>query len=300
MNDARQRLADAIARCARSDGMSDTGLAGVRALRFSRASPRREGRWQRSFVVVAQGRKEIALADGVHRYDEPHFIATPVELAVTSRVQHATPERPYLALHLDFDARVFAEVARQVPEASRGDGRLRAHALFAGRADDAMLDAASRLAGLAASPSRAPFLASLATQELYFHLLTGGQGRALAEFMRADGRFQKVSQAVHALRSDLASELRVAGLARRVGMSRTAFFEAFREVTALSPVQYLKRQRLLEARRLLLEERESAEGAARRVGYKSASQFSRDYARLFGATPGRDARDRRDGVRAAT
>jgi AraC-like DNA-binding protein len=161
------------------------------------------------------------------------------------------------------------------------------------------VDAAARLVGLLAAPRDVPALAPLVLREVAYRLLAGSHGRRLRQMAAGDGQARRVGTAVGWLRAHFREPLRVAELARRARMSPSAFHAHFKAVTALSPLQYQKRLRLEEARRLLLGDGLDAAEAGFRVGYASPTQFSREYRRLFGAPPARDAAARRAGLVAA-
>ena len=131
-------------------------------------------------------------------------------------------------------------------------------------------------------------LGPLVIKEILYHLLKGADGPAIRQFLRSGSKMHKISQAIYSLRSDLSEDADVTSLAKAAHMSRSAFFKHFKEATAMSPIQYQKRLRLLEARRLMIDDGEKAEGSAFKVGYNSASQFSREYSRMFGNSPLRD------------
>lgn len=152
-----------------------------------------------------------------------------------------------------------------------------------------LLDGLLRLVRLLDAPQDIPVLAPLILRELYFRLLQGEQQGRLAEIAISDGRLRRVAGAIAWIKAHYAEPLQVEALAKRVNMSPSALHEHFRAVAGVSPIQYQKRLRLEEARRLLLAGATSAEAVAYEVGYASASQFSREYARLFGQPPRRDA-----------
>jgi len=124
--------------------------------------------------------------------------------------------------------------------------------------------------------------------EMLYLLMKGPEGAAIRHFVRAGSKMHRISRAIHALESELDRDVSVPELAKMANISRAAFFAHFKEITAMSPVQYQKRLRLHEARRLMIEKADSAESCSYKVGYKSASQFSREYSRMFGAPPSRD------------
>jgi transcriptional regulator GlxA family with amidase domain len=132
-------------------------------------------------------------------------------------------------------------------------------------------------------------LGPLVIKEILYHLLKGADGLAIRQFVRSGSNMHKISQAIYSLRAELNADVDVAALAKAANMSRSAFFKHFKEVTSMSPIQYQKRLRLLEARRLMIDVDETAQGSAFKVGYNSVSQFSREYSRMFGSSPLRDA-----------
>lgn len=238
--------------------------------------------------IIAQGCKEIMLGREIYCNDAAHYIATPIDLPVTSRVFSVTPEKPFLCLNVDLDPLALSEVAAQLEQGFPKGRENPVRAVFVGKATNPMLEAAVRLGKLCQTPEDAPVLGPLVIKELLYQLLKGTDGPAIRQFVCAGSSMHKISQAIYRLKSELGEEIEVAALARAANMSRSAFFKHFKEVTAMSPVQYQKRLRLLEARRLMTEDGETAEGAAFKVGYNSASQFSREYSRMFGNAPLRD------------
>ena len=151
-----------------------------------------------------------------------------------------------------------------------------------------LLSAFQRLIDLLAEPQDIPILAPIIQREITYRLLVGDQGAHLRQMATVGSRSHRIAQAIDWLKSNFARPFRVDDLASRVSMSKTTFHRHFRTVTAMSPLQYQKRWRLNEAKRLMLTERLDAATAALQVGYESASQFSREYTRMFGAPPLRD------------
>ncbi len=289
MSDFRLELARIIDLFSLRDGVQESPLPGIRCIRFSRPGRRAKNHWSASLCIVAQGGKEIVLGGEVYRCEGAQYIAAPIDLPVTSRIFAATPELPFLCLKIDFDSLALSEVAAQLDNGFPKKAENPLRAMFIGKASDPMLEAALRLGKLLEAPEDAAALGPLVIKEILYHLLKGADGPAIRQFVRSGSQMHKISQAIYSLRAGLSEEVDVNSLAKSANMSRSAFFKHFKEATAVSPIQYLKRLRLLEARRLMVEEGETAEGSAFRVGYKSASQFSREYSRMFGKPPLRDA-----------
>jgi AraC-like DNA-binding protein len=270
-------------------GLNATPVPGVHCIKFSHTGRPTKRRWRACFGIVAQGGKEIILGHGAYRCEGTWYTATPIDLPVTSRVFSATPEKPFLGLLVDFDPLVWSEVAAQLEKDFPKEMEVPLRAIFLGKASEQMLEAALRLATLFQAPEDAAVLGPLVIKEMLYHLLKGPDGPAIRQFVRSGSKMHKISQAIFSLRAGLSEEVDVASLAKAASMSRSAFFQHFKEVTALSPIQYQKRLRLLEARRLMTDDGDTAEGSAFKVGYRSASQFSREYSRMFGNSPLRDA-----------
>lgn len=288
MTDLRSELARLINRATPRDGVHESPLPGTQCVKISRATTREKGYWGSSLCIVAQGTKEILLGRQLYRFDDLHYFATPIDLPVIGRVTSVSAERPFLCLRIALDPialrQVDAQLAADCPPARAGVER----GVFVGSVGNGMLAAAVRLAGLFATPEDGRVLGPLVVQEILYHLLKGADGAPIRQFLRSGSATHRVAQAIYTLSSELGDEVDVEALAKAANMSRSSFFRHFKEVTSMSPIQYQKRLRLLEARRLMVEEGESAEGSGFRVGYKSASQFSREYSRMFGTPPSRD------------
>jgi len=288
--DLRSDLAATINFLSGKEGFNETPLKGTQCIKYSQTDRRTNRRWRASLCIVAQGCTEIVLGRHVYRYeDQAHYIVTPIDLPVTSRIFSASFERPFLCLRIDFDPLVLNEIAAQIEQNSPLELESPLRAVFIGKASDLMLEAALRLGKLFQTPEAAPVLGPWVIRELLYHLLKGPDGPAIRQFVRSGSKMHRISEAIYNLRSEYNDDVDVETLAKSTNMSRAAFFKHFKEITSMSPIQYQKRLRLLEARRLMTDEGETAEGSAFKVGYKSASQFSREYSRMFGNSPIRDS-----------
>jgi AraC-like DNA-binding protein len=291
MRSVRADLAATIAQFASTDGFHASPVAGVRCVRYSHPDRRAKRQWRACLAIAAQGCKEVVLGRDVYRCAEGRYTATPIPLPVVSRIAIAAPDRPFLGILIDLDPLTVSEVAAQIgsPIDKEREPRHTLRALFSGAADEDMLEAAARLARVFRAPDRARVLGPLIIRELFYYLLRGPEGDAIRQFVRAGSAMHRIANTVFTIRTNLHKAVDAGTLANAAGMSRSAFFQHFRDVTAMSPLQYQKRLRLLEARRLMIDEDETAERSSFRVGYRSASQFSREYARMFGVSPRRDA-----------
>jgi AraC-like DNA-binding protein len=281
-------LASLLQRRTGSDGGHETPIPALTLWRFSHPTELTPGIQQPAIYVVVQGRKHAELAGKTYVYDPSQYLAVSLELPVMSRVVEATPAAPYLCMTLRIDPRELAglivESGRPAPR-DEHDGR----ALFVSPLEAPLLDGLLRLVRLLDTPEDIPVLAPLILRELHFRLLQGEQHGRLAEMAIGDGRLRRVAGAIIWIKEHYAEPLRIEALAKRVNMSASALHGHFKAVAGVSPIQYQKRLRLEEARRLLLSGATSAEAVAYEVGYASASQFSREYGRLFGEPPRRNA-----------
>jgi AraC-like DNA-binding protein len=282
------RLADLIARHAPGDGAHATLLPGVSLLRASTPTMPMPVLYEPTLCLVAQGRKRAVLGDTAYVYDAANYLVASVDVPVMGAVIEASAARPYLCLRLDLDMAALADLALRHPAPDAG-GDATAPALALNRTTPELLDAAVRLAALLDAPRDAAALAPLVLREILYRLLTGPGNRAVRQMARADSRLAAIARAIVWLRAHYAQPCRIDAMADVAGMSRSTFHARFRAVTSLSPLAFRTQLRMQEARRLMVAEGMDAASAGYRVGYESPSQFSRDYAKLFGAPPGRDA-----------
>lgn len=296
---ARQDLVRWIARATPEDGTVEP-LPGLHLTRSSTPTEPLHAVSEPSVCVIAQGSKQLLLGDSLYRYDPAHYLLVTVDLPVVAQVFDASPERPYLSMRLELDPALVSSVmldagslaAPRTPRSGHDDVR----GIDVSPLDAKLLDAMVRLVQLIDSPEEASVLRPLITREIVFRLLVGEQGNRLRHVARLGSQTDRIAEAVERLRRDFDQPLRIESLARELGMSESVFYHHFKAVTTLSPLQFQKHLRLQEARRILLCEDVDAATAGYRVGYEDASQFSREYKRLFGEPPMRDVERLRQGA----
>ena len=238
--------------------------------------------------VVAQGGKRVFLNEQAFDYAPGTYLITSVDLPLTGQVTAA----PCLGLTLALDPALLAALLLEMPAAPAG--RLPpAKAIAVNRLEEGLLDPILRLLRLLDQPQDIPVLAPLIVREIHYRLLLGPQGEMLRQLARPASQLSQVSRAINAIRHRYDQPIRIEELARVARMSAPSFHRHFRAVTAMSPLQFQKRIRLQEARRRLLSGDVDANRISFDVGYESASQFSREYRRLFGAPPVQDTRQAR-------
>ncbi len=242
-----------------------------------------------AFCVLAQGRKRVLVGDTVHHYDSRNFFLAAVDVPVAGQVVEASPEAPYLSFRITLDPTLVSEMIMEAGLAARLDAVAPlVGGMSAGSMTPALFDAVCRMVSLMDTPQDAPMLAPLIEREILYRLLTGEHGPRLAQIARRDGRLRQVNRAIGWIKRNFDQPFSIDAVADEARMSASALHQHFKAVTSLSPLQYQKQIRLQEARRLILVQRLDAATAGHTVGYDSPSQFSREYARLFGAPPLRD------------
>ncbi|MBO0781516.1 MAG: AraC family transcriptional regulator [Ktedonobacteraceae bacterium] len=288
----REELVERIERAITSDG-SVQPLPGLHLYRHSIPLERVYSVVDPSLCVVAQGSKEFLLGENRYRYDPFHYLLSTIDLPNIGQVLEASKERPFLSLRLSLDPGIVSSVMLEAGYASsRKPAGVRA--IDVSLLDANLLDATVRLTRLLDSPTEAPVLLPLIMREMVYRLLMGEQGVRLLHLATLGEGSSPIARAVERLRQNFDQPLRVEQFARELGMSVSGFHQHFKAVTALSPLQFQKRLRLQEARRLMLSEDLDAASAAYRVGYQDASHFNREYKSLFGAPPIRDVQRLRE------
>jgi AraC-like DNA-binding protein len=285
---SRRELVQLLERRTRSDGPHETAIGELKLYRFSQPTERANGLLEPAVYVVVQGRKQVKVGENTYVYDRSQYLAVSVDLPTVGNVIEATPEDPYLCMTLTVDPRQLAalivETGKQAPRDDH-DGR----AIYVSALGAPLLDGFLRLVRLLDTPQDVSVLAPLILREIHYRLLQSEQYGRLAQIAIGDSRLRRVSGAVAWIKEHFAQPLQIDALAKQANMSPSALHHHFKAVAGMSPVQYQKRLRLEEARRRLLSDATSAEAVAYEVGYASASQFNREYVRLFGQPPRRDA-----------
>jgi len=235
------------------------------------------------FCVLARGRKRIFLGHEEFRYDPNSYLVASLDLPVSGQVIEA----PCLGMTLALDPAMLAALLLEMPPG--GGARSATKAIAVNPLEDDLLNPLLRLLRLLDRPGDIPMLAPLIEREMLYRLLCGPRREMLRQLALPSSQLSQISRAINLIRHRYDKTIRVDELARIAGMSPTSLHRHFRAVTAMSPLQFQKRIRLHEARRMLLSQKLDAASVSFDVGYESPSQFSREYRRLFGAPPGRDA-----------
>jgi len=281
----RHRLVELAGRLAPRHGYNATRLDGVRLLRSEAVLHDVPVLYRPGAVFVLQGRKQGMLDDQVYLYDEEYYLA--VSMPVPFRMGSvASSERPLLAVYVEFDMALAAEIATQVT--AHGDidtdiGAGRPRSLISSRMEAGIADVLLRLLTALGDPVEAAVLGSSILRELHYRVLVGPQGGAMIAALQQDGAAGRIVRSLGFLRENYSSGISVTDLASNAGMSVPSYHSHFKEMTGSSPIQYVKAMRLHEAR-LMIARRGKIADVATSVGYASTSQFARDFRRHFGRT----------------
>lgn len=292
-------LLEAVARHGRlyadADGLAATPIPALKIFRVPATEGVTHAIARPLVCLVVQGGKQVTQGAHSHEFGAGETLLIAADVPIVSQITRATHAEPYLSLVLELDPAVIAELVGEMASLPSVDGApLRVEAT-----DAEVADAALRLMRLLDRPASVPVLQGPLIREMHYWLLMGRHGPAIRRLGWPDSHARRIGRAVALLRAQFAQPIGVERLAAEAGMSVSSFHHHFRAVTSLTPLQFHKQLRLIEARRLMAADGLTAGRAAFAVGYESVPHFTRDYGRLFGRPPGRDRRLARDAVRAA-
>ena len=268
------------------DGLAPTPIADLMAVRALAPSALMHDVQRPLLCLVQQGAKRVTFGARAFGFSAGHSLLVTADVPTVSQIVEASAAAPYYSLVIALDPGVIADLVAQMgppPDALPDPVRVLP-------TEPEVSDAALRLMQLLDDPAALPVLQAQRVRELHYWLLVGRHGHAIRRLGWPDGHVQRIARAVRVLRHDFARPLPVDVLASAAGMSASAFHRHFKAITSLSPLQFQKRLRLIEARRLMQSEGLPASSAAYTVGYESVPQFTREYGRMFGLPPVTDTR----------
>jgi AraC-like DNA-binding protein len=275
------------------DGSYATAIPALSFIRFSNVIGPNYGVYKPSLCIIVQGRKEVTLAQESYLYGPANYLVASVNLPIAGKVTEASPEVPYLALKLEFTSSEILEVLRDFQmgvdkkeNAKRG--------LYVSKMEPSLLDAVTRLARLLDAPEDIKVLAPLIRKEIIYRVLQGENGGLLKQIAIEGSSTNQISDVIEHIMNNYEKPFKIEELSEIANMSVSSLHRHFKEVTAMSPIQFQKQLRLQEARSLLLSESADAADVSFRVGYESPSQFSREYSRMFGLPPIEDIKRMRE------
>lgn len=269
------------------DGFYETDIAPLKLMRIGQHTLPTYTLYTPTLCMTVQGAKQVMLGDTVFDYGPMEYLVVSVDLPIIGRVTQGNTDTPFLALILDMDVALLQDVVRQLDQTPP------VHApsslgIFIGNFAGQAAECALRLMQLLEQPRAIPVLASSLLRELYYWLLCGPQGEQLRRLVAPNSNILRIADAIHLMRKEFDQPIGIEKLAALAGMSTSSFHAHFKTITSLTPLQYQKQLRLLQARRLLVTRAANASQAAYQVGYESPSQFSREYTRMFGTPPSRE------------
>lgn len=268
------------------EGSYPTAISGVGIHRFNSDSAPRPHIYKAMLVIIAQGRKWMRIGNDEYIYGEKQCFVSAINMPIASCMLGITKDKPYLALSMELDKGMIAELSSDLtrPEEQSRIGR---GALVQDLTPDIM-DAAIRLVELLDKSELLHLLAPMIKKEIHLHLLFGPFGRSLSSICTPNTQVAQIEQAIIWLKENYKEHIKVENLAHMVNMAVSTFHKHFKQMTTVSPLQYQKRLRMEEAQRLMLKDGHDVTRAALAVGYESQTQFSREYKKFFGESPQKD------------
>lgn len=267
--------------------LQTTPIKGLKFFKLSEPSNKFPVVYNPSICIIVQGKKTVMLEQEIYQYSVSDYLAISVDLPLVSQVTKATKQKPYLCLQIDIDLHLLSELIVQMDK-KHDTNKTTYRALFVGKLDNLLGDCMLRLVKLLNTPEDIAILAPIFMKELYYRFLISEHGCKIAQIAIAGSNMQRIAKVIEILKNNFSRPISIEDMANIANMSPSSFHQHFKEVTAMSPLQYQKRLRLLEARRILLSEMGDAANTSYRVGYESPSQFSREYSRMFGISPIKD------------
>lgn len=275
------------------DGTRETAISSLFFSRYTNSSEAKYGVFKPSLCIIVQGAKEVLLSKDRFRYGSADYLVGLVHLPIIGQVTEASSEVPYLALKLEFTPSQILEVLRdsKIEVDKKGNAK---RGMYVSKIEAALLDAVTRFVRLLDNPNDISVLAPLIKKEIIYRVLQGDHGTSLAQIAIEGSSTSQISDVIEHIRKHYDKSFQIEELAELANMSISSLHRYFKEVTAMSPIQFQKQLRLQEARSLLLSESSDAADVAFRVGYESPSQFSREYSRMFGFPPKEDIKHLRE------
>ncbi|MET3943099.1 AraC-like DNA-binding protein [Paenibacillus sp. PvP094] len=283
-----QELAHLIGRVTLKDGIHSTAIPALSLIRASEISQPIYSVQQPALCIVAQGSKLVILGRESYTYDETQYLVASVNLPISGQVVQATADKPYLCMRLDFDSGQIFDLIQDPTALQFKPDNSTQRGLFVSSNKVPLLEAIIRLVRLLDTPEDIPILAPLIIREILYRIIQDEHGHSIKQFAVQNSHAQHIAKVIEVIQSEYDKPLRVDQLAAMVNMSSSSLHYHFKAITAMSPIQFQKQIRLQEARSMLIAGSTDAADAAFQVGYESPSQFSREYARMYGLPPKSD------------
>lgn len=294
--DYQTALASLIDKHAPMEGKQPTLLPNLQLLRASNVSERLHSIYKPSLIMIAQGAKIVTLGDDVYTYDATSYLVTSVHLPIVGQIVEATPKTPYLCVQINFTIEQIIGVITET-EQRWTDATDLGRGLAVNRTSATLIDAVLRYVRLLDTPEDIRVMAPLMIKEILYRIIQEDKTNLFKQFALSGSHIHAIGNIIKLIHDDYSKPLRIENLATIANMSTSSLHSLFKRVTAMTPLQYQKMIRLQEARRLLLTDAyKTAADVGYLVGYESPSQFSREYARMFGLPPMKDIRQLKDSL----
>jgi AraC-like DNA-binding protein len=287
----RNSLVPLIEKYALEEGVTETEWPGLVVGRSNQPVPRFPLLYSPSICVVAQGRKRVYVADEHIIYDPLHYLVVALPMPLEAEIVVASAEQPFLSLALEIDVSMVGKLLLEMAEEEhRPEAKINpTQAIYASPMNDDLLDAVVRLLRALETPVDRRILGPGVVREMLYHILRGEQGSLIRAIALRDSGSHRIAQIVRFLQENYNQSLDISSIARFSGMGNSTLHHVFENIVGQSPIQYLKKIRLHQARLMIVSNGLSASEAAYNVGYNNASQFSREFKRQFGMPPSRAA-----------
>lgn len=283
----KQQLLQLVQQVAVNEGLNSTAIPNVFCYKVSRTQITMPAVYEPCLCIIVQGRKNVLLGADMLSYGELEFLVASVDLPILGTVVEASEQQPYYVIQINIDVRLLSELLLQMEHLAVANRKAES-GLFIGQVDPQMGDSLLRLLTLMQVPDDIPVLGESLVREMHYRMLRSNYGKEIAQISLKGTPTQRISVAIQKLRRDYDQTVTIEELAAMAGMSVSSFHAHFKAVTNMSPLQFQKSVRLVEARSLMIAQHLDAASTAYKVGYESPSQFSREYARMFGSPPARD------------
>ena len=287
-SNSNSKLRSLLSSVATEVGYHKTSLPGVSVARAISASKRHPVIYEPSIVVVAQGQKRGYIGDTVYTYDQNNYLVLSVPLPFECEYD-ASPTEPMLVITIDVTPSMVSDILLEIDDESNNLTEI-PRTIYASPLEPTIKEPIERLLACILSPRDAAVLGRQIIREIVYRVLCGPQGHNLRALAHRDDSFSRIARVLKYIHQEYATEITVDQLARKASMSGSLFHQNFKRMTSTSPLQYIKQIRLHKARALMMYNGVNASNAALQVGYESASQFSREFRRMFGMSPSEGAR----------
>jgi AraC-like DNA-binding protein len=282
-----EKLVGLLEQHASQEGIQMTGFENLGTFKSSTTEVRSQSYYEPAVVIVGQGKKRCYIGNKTYDYGTGNFLILFLPMPMEVEIIEASPDKPFLAAGIRIDLGRLADVLLRIERAEGAAAKpvsTDPSGIFTAPLNDHLLDPTIRLFESLANPRDAAVLGELIVDEIYYRILCDERGGDLRTFLQQRGQIQRVAKTVQYIHQNIEVPVSVEKLADMVHMSRTSFYENFRDVMHVSPLQYAKSVKLVKAQTLIKEGKNASE-AGYLVGYNSPAQFSREYKRHFGFVP---------------